>query len=91
MIFTPPASILSARSVIGRFTATMYSFSCSFSERRISLTMSPLLVSRISPSESLSKRPIGKMRSRWPMRSMMLSSMCDSVVEVMPTGLLRAM
>ena len=64
MIFTPPAIILSDRSVIGRSTVTRYSFSWLFSERRISLTMSPLLVNRIKPSESLSSRPTGNIRSR---------------------------
>jgi hypothetical protein len=34
--------------------------------------MSPLLVSRIRPSESLSRRPIGKMRCSWPTKSTML-------------------
>ena len=53
--------------------------------------MSPLLVSRISPSESLSSRPIGKIRCWWPTKSTMLSFTADSVVQVTPTGLLSAM
>src|SRR5690348_6418560 len=78
-------------SVTGLFTATRYSFSSLFSARRIALTMSPLLVSRIRPSESLSRRPIGKMRCSWPTQSTMLPFTPDSVVLVTPTGLLSAM
>ena len=50
-------------SLIGRSTETMYSFSCSFSARKISFTISPSFVSKIKPSESLSKRPILKIRN----------------------------
>src|SRR5438128_1959438 len=47
----------------GRSTVTTYSRSWPNSARRMRLTMSPSLVSRIKPEESLSRRPMGKMRS----------------------------
>src|ERR1700754_2769445 len=53
--------------------------------------MSPLLVSRINPSESLSRRPMGKVRCGWSTKSTMLPSTVVSVVQVMPTGLFSAM
>src|SRR5690554_4450980 len=78
-------------SVTGLLTATRYSFSSAFSARRMALTMSPLLVSRIRPSESLSRRPIGKIRSWWSTKSVMFPATPVSVVHVMPTGLYSAM
>ena len=60
---TPAAMLFKKSGVIARSTATTYSFSWLCSARRTSLTMSPSLVSRIRPSESLSSRPIGNTRS----------------------------
>ena len=87
-----PAAITS-RNVASnaRSTATTYSFSCLCSARSTSLTMSPSLVRRISPSESLSSRPIGNTRSSWFTKSTMLPATLRSVVDVIPTGLLSAM
>src|ERR1700743_1237568 len=90
MILTPAAIIFRDRSVIGRSTVTTYSFSWLFSDLKISLTISPSFVNKISPSESRSRRPTGKIRSGKPTWSMMLSSMCASVVQMMPTGFFNA-
>ena len=62
---TPPAMVRMACSVSGLLTVTTYSFSCLFPARRILFTTSPSLVRNIRPWESLSSRPMGKMRSEW--------------------------
>ena len=63
LIGTPAARPARKAGVSGRSTATMYSFSCSFPARKILLTISPSFVRKIRPSDGLSSRPMGKIRS----------------------------
>ena len=87
---TPLAMPLITSGVRGLLTVTTYSFSWLLPARRILFTISPSLVKKISPCESLSSRPIGKMRLVWFTNCTILSRTSSSVVEVTPTGLLSA-
>ena len=65
-IGTPSAICLRKSSVMTLLTVTTYSFSWPPAARSMRLTISPSLVMSSSPSESLSSRPMGNMRSGWP-------------------------
>ena len=69
----------------------MYSFSWLFLALSILFTISPSLVKKINPSLSLSNLPIGKILVGYLTKSIMLSgSILLSVVQTIPTGLLKA-
>ena len=87
-----PLLILWIKSLLIKWlTLTMYSFSWLFLARSILFTISPSLVKKINPSLGLSNLPIGKILVGYLMKSIMLScSTLLSVVQTIPTGLLKA-
>jgi len=87
---TPFAMAVITLWVKGLFTVTTYSFWWLFPARKILFTISPLLVKNMSPCDSLSKRPIGKIRLLWFTNCTMLLRTFSSVVDVTPTGLFNA-
>lgn len=87
-----PFRILNKKScVIALSVLTVYSFSWPLPARRILFTISPSLVRKISPSESLSNLPIGNILVLKLIKSIMFVLSLRSVVQVMPRGLLNKM
>ena len=83
---TPSASVRASSARTSLSTTTTYRFSCRRPLRSTALGNLPSLVSKMSPVESLSRRPTGKMRSGWPTASMMFERSRRSVVHVTPRG-----
>ena len=88
---TPEAIPFRNSGVTSLLTFTMYSFSWLLPERSILFTISPSFVRSNSPSESLSRRPIGNTLLPYFRKSMTLSGSDVSVVQTIPRGLFNAM